>query len=51
MIQGHQLMRMSVEWRKETLLHQLDPSGLEKWSEENQASAQALLAEYHDIFP
>ena len=50
MIQGSQQIRMSVEWRKETLLHQLDLSGLEKWSEENQAAAQALFAEYPDIF-
>ena len=27
-IQGSQWMRMSVEWRKETLLQQLDLSGL-----------------------
>ena len=36
--------------RKETLFQQLDLSGLEGWSEGNQAAAQALLAEYHDIF-
>ena len=28
-IQGSKLMRMSVEWRKETLLQQLGLSGLE----------------------
>ena len=49
-IQGIQQTRMSVEWRKETLFQQLDLSGLERWSEGYQAAAQALLAEYHDIF-
>ena len=49
-IQGRQQMRMSVEWRKETLFQQLDLSGLEGWFEGNQAAAQALVAEYHDIF-
>ena len=49
-IQGSQHMRMSVEWRKETLFQQLDLSGLEGWSEGHQAAAQTLLAEYHDIF-
>ena len=48
-IQGSQQMRMSVEWRKETLFQQLDLSGLEGWSEGNQAAASALLVEYHDI--
>ena len=43
-IQGSQHMRMSVEWRKETVFQQLDLSGLEGWSEGNQANAQALLA-------
>ena len=36
---GSQPMRMSVEWRKETLFQQLDLSGLEGWSERNQAAA------------
>ena len=49
-IQGSQQMRMSVEQRKETLLLQLDLSGLEGWSDGNWAAAWALLAEYHDIF-
>ena len=49
-IQGSQLMRMSVKWRRETLFQQLDLSGFEGWSERNQAAAQSLLAEYHDIF-
>ena len=41
---------MSIECRKETLLQQLDLSGLEGWSGTNCTSAHALLTEYHDIF-
>ena len=41
---------MSVEQRREVLFQQLDLSGLEGWSDENQAATHALLAEYHDIF-
>ena len=42
--------RMSVEWRREVLFQQPDLSGLEGWSDENQAAAYGLLAEYHEIF-
>ena len=49
-IQGIQWTRMSIEWRREVPIQQLDLSGLEGWSDENQAAAQALLAEYHNIF-
>ena len=49
-IQGIQQTRMSVEWRKEMIFQQLESSGLEGWSDKNQAAAPALLAEYHDIF-
>ena len=48
-IQGIQQMRMSVEWRKEAFFQHLDLSGLERWSDGNQAASQALLAEDHDI--
>ena len=48
-IQGIQQTRMLVEWRKELLFQQLDLSGLDRWSDGNQAAAQALLAEYHGI--
>ena len=41
---------MMVEQRKELLFQQLDLSCLDKWSDRNQAAAQALLAEYHNIF-
>ena len=49
-IQGIQQPRMSVEQRKEILFHQLELSVLEWWSDKNQATTHALLAEYHDIF-
>ena len=41
---------MSIEWRKEMLLQQLDLSGLEGWSGINNASAHTLLTKYHNIF-
>ena len=41
---------MSIEWRKETLLQQLDLSGLEGWSGANHTSAHALPTQYHDVF-
>ena len=34
----------------EVLFQQLELSGLEGWSDKNQAATHALLAEYHDIF-
>ena len=49
-IQCIQWIRMSVEQRKEMLFQQLDLFGLDRWSDGNQAAAQALLAEYYDIF-
>ena len=49
-MQGVQQTRMSVELRREVLFQQLDLSGLEGWSNENQAAVHSLLAEYHDIF-
>ena len=49
-MQGIQQTRMSVKWRREVLFQQLDLSGLEGWSKENQVAAHALLAEYCDIF-
>ena len=42
--------KMSIEWRKETLLQQLDLPELESWSGANCTSAYALLTKYHDIF-
>ena len=49
-MQGIQQTRMSVEQRREVLFQQLDVSGLEGWSDENQAAAHSLLAKYHDTF-
>ena len=50
-VQGIQQTKMLVEKRREVLLQQLCLSGLEGWSEANQAAAHTLFAEYHDIFP
>ena len=41
---------MTIEWRKEMILQQLDLSGLEGWSGANCMSACALLIKYHDVF-
>ena len=49
-IQGIQWMKITVGQRKKLLFQQLDLSGLDMWSDRNQVAAQALLAEYHDIF-
>ena len=49
-IQGVQRSKISVEQRKKTLFQQLDLSGLEGWSPQNQAATHTLLVEYHDIF-
>ena len=49
-MQSIQQTRMSVEWRREVLILQLDLSGLEGWSYKNQAAGSALLAEYHNLF-
>ena len=48
-MQGIQQTRMSVQQRREVLFQQLDLSGLEGWSNKDQAAAHTLLAEYHDI--
>ena len=50
-IQGILWTKMMFEQGKKLLFQQLDMSCLDKWSDGNQASAQALLAEYHDILP
>ena len=49
-MQGIWQTKMSIEWRKEMLLKQLDVSGLERWSGANCWSAHALLTKYHYIF-
>ena len=40
-IQGIQQTRILVEWRKEVLFQQLDLSGLEGWSNQNQVATHA----------
>ena len=40
-IQGIQQTRMSVEWRKEMIFQQLELSGLEGWSDKNQAAPES----------
>ena len=49
-LQSIQQTRLLVEWRKEMLFQQLELSGLDGWSDKNEAAARVLLAEYHDIF-
>ena len=49
-IQGIQQTRMSVEWMKEMLFQQLELSGLEGWSDKNQAATTVPVTQYHDIF-
>ena len=39
-----------MKQRQEKLFEELDLSGLESWSPKLVASAQSLLAEYHDVF-
>ena len=49
-IQGIHQVKMSVEQRKKVLFQQLDLSGLDRRPDRNHTAAQALLAEYHEIF-
>ena len=47
---GHLTPKLTMKEWQEKLLEELDLSRLESWSPELAASAQSLLAEYHDIF-
>ena len=49
-VQGIQQTRITVEQRREMLFQQLELSGLDGWSDKNQAATRVLLAEYYDIF-
>ena len=49
-IQGIQQNKMTVGQRKKLFFQQLDLSDLDKWSDQNQAAAQTLLAEDNNIF-
>ena len=42
--------KLTVKQRQEKLFEELDLSRLESWPPELAATAQSLLAEYHDIF-
>ena len=48
-LQGVWQAKISIQWKKEMLLEQLDLSGLEGQSRANHTSAHALLTEYNDI--
>ena len=47
---GHQVPKLTVKRWQEKMLDVLDLSRLESWPSELPASAQYLLAKYHDIF-
>ena len=47
---GHQVPKLTVKQWQEKLFEELDLGGLESWPPEVAASAQSLLAKYHDIF-
>ena len=47
---GHLTPKLTVKERQENLFEELDLSRLESWAPELAASAQSLLAKYHDIF-
>ena len=47
---GHQMPELTVKQQQEKLFEELDLSRLESWPPEWVASAQSLLAEYHDVF-
>ena len=47
---GHQMPKLAMKQRQEKLFEELDLSGLESWPTKLTASAQSLLAKYHDVF-
>ena len=47
---NHKMPKLTMKQRQEKLFEELDLSRLESWPPELVASAQSLLAEYHDIF-
>ena len=47
---SHQMPKLTMKQRQEKLFEELDLSGLESWPPELVASAQSLLAKYHNIF-
>ena len=49
-VHGHQMPKLTVKQRQEKLFEELDLSGSESWPPKLVASAQSLLAKYHEIF-
>ena len=47
---GHQMPKLTMKQRQGKLFEELDLCGLESWPPKLVASAQCLLAEYHDVF-
>ena len=47
---GHQMPKLTVKQRQEKLFEELDLNGLESWPPKLAASAQSLLAKYHEVF-
>ena len=47
---SHQMPKLTMKQRQEKLFEELDLSELESWPPKLVASAQSLLAKYHDIF-
>ena len=47
---NHQMPKLTMKQRQEKLFEELDLSGLESWPPKLVASAQSLLAKYHDVF-
>ena len=47
---SHQTPRLTMKQKQEKLFEELDLSGLESWPPKLVASAQSLLAKYHDVF-
>ena len=50
-MQGIQQTRMSVEWRSKVIFQQLDLSGLEGWSDKNQAAPMHCQLNAMTSFP
>ena len=49
-VHSHQMPKVTVKQRQEKLFEELDLGGLESCPSELAASAQSLLAEYHNVF-
>ena len=47
---GHPMSKLTMKERQKKSLEDLDLSGLDSWPPELVASAQSLLAKYHNVF-